>query len=139
MNELALQLMDKCLETKAISLDLGNCGLKDEDFTAGSPVDQALRQCTHLEELTFSTEWANPGRRDVLQSLNKGEQNFFTRLPAGLAALTKLKKLIFAGDEKEEWLVPEIGAVSSLVGLQYLDLSNNQLTGLKEMESLTAL
>jgi hypothetical protein len=31
-------------------LDLGRCGLTDDDFIEGSRLDLALRKCPHLEQ-----------------------------------------------------------------------------------------
>ncbi len=61
MNEptLALDLIIKCFETKEPYLDLGRCGLTDEDFIAGSDLDLALRKCTHLEQLLLSNWWSD--------------------------------------------------------------------------------
>jgi len=56
MNQTALDIINKCYETKDTFLDLGRLGLTDEDFAEGSELDLALGRCTHVKKITFNDE-----------------------------------------------------------------------------------
>src|SRR4051812_36851607 len=112
MNNLALELTFKCYETQDPYLDLGMCGLTDKDFEAGSPLDIALRKCTHLECLILSNswdEWDEGGK--VLEdqysrnySHYESRMNYFnSSLPSAFLELHSLKKLICCGDNIGSW------------------------------------
>jgi len=49
-----LKLIEKSLNTQTPTLDFGRCGLTDTDVAENTPLDIALRQCTHLKTLIKS-------------------------------------------------------------------------------------
>ncbi len=124
---LALSLVQKCLEEKEISLELGNCGLTDEDFEVGSELDFMLRKCIHLEELILSNKWSISGTDVFKRSLNSEKPNRLYNLPPFLSTLTNLKMIICAGDEIKNWGIRNLNFVSNFNDLHYLDLSYNKI------------
>ncbi len=139
MSKLALKLIQECYETKDPYLDLGMCGLRDDDFFEGSPVDKALRRCFHLETFVLSDEWYDFDRKNLVQSFNKGRQpNRFTVLPPALASLENLLILIFAGNENEAWDVRFV-SLPRLTKLRKISLTNNNIEEINGLQSLTSL
>jgi hypothetical protein len=56
----AVALIKKCLANKEPVLNLGNCGLCDEDLSISSEVGQQLAQCAHITKIVLSNreyEW----------------------------------------------------------------------------------
>jgi internalin A len=130
---IANQLIEENLKTKAPNLDLGRCGLTDLSLLP------KLKECTHLTELILSNEWAEFGGTEweLITSSNSGAPNNLRHFPAELKALTSLKVLICGGDWKSRseelrwncWRITEMSVLSSFTQLEYLNLSNNNLSG----------
>ena len=64
-------LIEECLRTNSKILDLGNCGLRNLEILP------ELFECTHIEVLILSNEWAEykNGKWRKLTSKNKGNRN----------------------------------------------------------------
>ena len=143
MNKLALNLTIKCFETKDVYLDLGKCGLNDEDFEGGSDLDVALRKCSHLEHLVLSNswhEWNEKTKRWNRQfSLNTLAENYFTTHPPALEELGNLSSLACCGDDNKTWAISDMAFVQSLPKIVRLNISDNQITELKGLDSLSVL
>jgi len=138
---LASSIIERCLERRHTRLDLGCCGLRD---LLALP---ELFECTHLEELVLSNEWAvykdDKWRR--VTSENSGKRNVLATLPLELSKLTKLKSLVCGGDWKKEngewtrWQIKNIRPLAELRGLMYLNLSNNLIEDASPLEGLKSL
>lgn len=97
----ALSLINKCIKTKSVYLDLGNCGLKDADFSDNSLINNALKKCTHLETLILSKKWfkwAEVSLWDEELSRNNGPSNKLSKIPECIKKFINLKTLILSGD-----------------------------------------
>lgn len=137
----ALTLIMQCLNTKSKRLDIGNCGLQSLDDIP------ELFECTHLEELILSNEWAEyeDGLWKKRDSQNKGYRNKLNSLPRQMQNLKNLRKLYCGGDWNNEtegwnrWEITSTSALAPLVNLEYLNLSNNNLTSLRGLDSLKSL
>lgn len=142
MNELALELTTKCYETKDPCLDLGNCGLRDEDFKEDTPLDIALRKCTHLEKLILSSAWQKWDEVEKKwkgkNSQNKSGINYLNILPSSLLELPNLQELICCG-YKELWGISDASLLQVLTGLRSLDLSYNKISDVSFLQKLTVL
>ena len=86
MNTLALKLITKCYETKDPYLDLGNCGLRDEDFAECSPLDIALGKCIRK---AYKDDWRK--KEKELNDLRKNAQHYFGK---ETEELSKLKAIL---------------------------------------------
>lgn len=138
----ASYLIEECLRTNAKVLDLGNCGLRNLEIIP------ELFECTHIEVLILSNEWAEykNGKWRKLTSKNKGNRNNIKFLPEPMNQLSELKVLVCGGDWNEynnhewnRWGITSLTSISKLKKLEYLNLSNNELTniiGLKKLKSL---
>lgn len=135
-------LIEECLRTNSKILDLGNCGLRNLEILP------ELFECTHIEVLILSNEWAEykNGKWRKLTSKNKGNRNSIKSLPESMNELSELKVLVCGGDWNEynnqewnRWSITSLTSISKLKKLEYLNLSNNELTniiGLKKLKSL---
>ena len=139
MSELALKLIKECYETQNPYLELGNCGLRDEHFVEGSPVDIALRKCIHLESLVLSNEWFKFNTASWIQSKNSGNRNHLTILPAAITGLVDLLHLVCAGDLGGAWNIQDITSLEKLSNLHQLNVSFNKIKILQGIDTLTAL
>ncbi|WP_281867701.1 leucine-rich repeat domain-containing protein [Flavobacterium sp. GSB-24] len=139
---LASFLIEDCIKTNSKILDLGNCGLTDLEIIP------ELFECTHIEVLILSNEWAEykNGKWRKLTSKNKGNRNNIQSLPVSMSEFSELKSLVCGGDWNEynnqkwnRWGITSLAPISKLKKLEYLNLSNNELTniiGLKKLSSL---
>ncbi|MCT4646814.1 MAG: leucine-rich repeat domain-containing protein [Carboxylicivirga sp.] len=139
---IAISLIEDCLKNNLKRLDLGNCGLKNLE------VIPELFECTHIEELILSNEWADyeNGKWKKWTSDNKGEKNCILSLPDSISELSELRILICGGDwNKNEgntwnrWGITSLGPVTRLSELEYLNLSNNKLTSIIGLNKLVNL
>ena len=137
MNQIALDIINNCYETKDTFLDLGLLELTDEDFIPGSRLDLALGKCTHVEKIVFSDEWLeiDPQNQELLkiESSNPLGSNFFFNYPPSIIKLNKLSMLIFAGDPIDPWGIESLDFIEHFKNINTLDLSCNKI---KEIECL---
>jgi GTPase SAR1 family protein len=135
-------LIEQCLKTNSKILDLGNCGLRDLEIIP------ELFECTHIEELILSNEWAEykNGKWRKLTSKNKGNRNNIQSLPESMNKFSELKILVCGGDWNEynnqnwnRWGITSLASISKLKKLEYLNLSNNELTNIIGLRRLTSL
>lgn len=138
---LASSLIEHSLMNSSKVLDLGNCGLRDLDIPE-------LFECTHLEKLILSNEWAEfeNGKWKQCTSSNEGKRNCIQSLPDSIRELSELKVLICGGDwkgyKKDEWNrwgITSLASVANLKQLEFLNLSNNKLTSIIGLSKLTNL
>ena len=143
MDKLALDLTIKCFETQDPYLDLGMCGLTDEDFIVGSPLDLALRKCTHIEEFVLSNIWydwkSETGAREERHSVNNLSKNYFTIHPPAFEELHNLSSLTCGGDTYRPWLISDITFVNGFKKIKRLNISCNRIIRLKSLNALTTL
>nr|WP_314498884.1 COR domain-containing protein [uncultured Chryseobacterium sp.] len=136
---IAGEIIEECLRTKSLKLDLGNCGLTDLS------VIPELFECTHIETLILSNEWAvyKENKWKDVKSLNKGKKNNIQFIPNDIVNLKELKNLICGGDwysyDKDRWGIQKLGLLTSLQKLEYLNVSNNKLTNLSGLNKLQNL
>lgn len=141
MFELATQLIAENIKTNNPYLDLGNCGLKGTEEELYKP----LRNTTHLETLTFSSEWWEYDKRinDFMPkySQNTENSNQLEKIPDNLPP--NLKRLLLAANTQGAyWAITDFSSIGNLKQLQVLDLSNNKVPdisfvkNLKNLESL---
>lgn len=135
----AISLVEECLAFQLKTLDLGNCGLID---LTNIP---ELFECTHLETLILSNEWSEYKNEKWRKrtSKNRGGKNNIQFLPDLLSELTELRTLICGGDwnkyddEKwDRWAISDLSPVTRLEKLEYLNLSNNNITSIKGLNEL---
>jgi len=135
-------LIEACLENRSKKLDIGNCGLRD------LAVIPELFECTHLEELILSNEWAvyQDETWQKEKSNNKGIPNSISVIPESISQLKELRTLICGGDwnvsknkKWNRWGISTLGPITKLTKLEYLNISNNQLTGLTGLNRLASL
>lgn len=135
-------LIEECLKTKSKKLDIGNCGLRD------LTVIPELFECTHLEELILSNEWAvyknETWQRET--SNNKGNPNNISVIPDSIGQLSELKILIcgggwnvFQNKKWDRWGISTLAPITKLKKLEQLNISNNRLTSLTGLNKLTSL
>lgn len=136
----ATSLIYDCLKNKIKKLDIGNCGISNLNDIP------ELFECTQLEELILSNEWARfeEGKWKKYTSANNGEKNKLDHLSSKLGELTNLKMLICGGDWNEgknskPWMIQDTSSISKLHKLEYLNLSNNKITSLKGFKNLKKL
>lgn len=143
--KLANHLIDECIENKNKKLDLGCCGLTDLTLIP------KLFECVHLEELILSNTYPEFDKNkrvwNRIDSSNTGLKNNLIGIPKNIIKLKNLKILIAGGDWKDEYgwnrgRIRELGAVTGLKNLEYLNLSNNiikKITSLKKLSALKVL
>jgi internalin A len=142
VKDLAARRIQQCLEIHDTYLDIGNCGLTDESFKEGNEIDRLLKQCTHVETLILSSKWYDYEKREWITSKNTKDPNILSLLPNAVSFCKALKKLVCTGGANPEqlsWKIRDITLLAQLSFITYLDLSYNQLTEIKGLESLTAL
>lgn len=137
---LASELIWENLRMKSKVLDLGNCGLTDFFHIP------QLFQCSHLEELVLSNEWAEfeNGKWKKRTSNNSGPINILNELPKEISKLKNLRRLVCGGnwrdgDHWDRWGIKTIHPLLKLGKLEYLNLSNNHLQGLTGLGDLKSL
>jgi hypothetical protein len=122
----ALELIDKCRETGALTLDLGNCGLSDTDWEPGGSLDTALRKCTHLLSLTLSNSTIAFFTGQRRRSTNQGVPNRLSAIPSAVNALKSLESLYCNGEPELSWGIQAVQL--ELPILKELDLSWNRIS-----------
>ena len=117
MSELARQLITKNLEEKNPYLDLGNCGLTDDNFP-----EEIIQLVDHLETLSLASVWyeydSEKARWIEKRSKNKEESNRFDKMPEVLKDLRHLQSLNLRSTE-----IMNIPSLQGLKKLQSLDQS----------------
>lgn len=132
------------LYTEEETLNLGNCGITD---LSRFPL---LYECTHLETLILSNEWAiydHGWDREI--SKNDNLPNNIFHVPLEFSKLQNLEHLIIGGDWNSKknkfwnrWRIRNFSIFNKLSKLKYLNLSNNLIRGninlskLKQIEIL---
>ncbi|NII28753.1 TIR domain-containing protein [Pseudoflavitalea sp. X16] len=139
MSNQALELIHKCYENKSTELDLGNCGLTNEDFIEGDLIDTELRKCKHLQSLVLSNKWWNYRLNKWVYSKNQGDANRLTVAPSCLADLIEISTLICAGDGNREWSIRSLSDTYNFKKLSYLNLSNNKIKEISWIRQLSSL
>jgi GTPase SAR1 family protein len=126
---------------KNLKLDLGKSNL-----TSLLEIPE-LFECTHLETLIISNEWAEfrneKWHREVSENLN-GNNNI-GMVPFEFEKLTNLKVLIAGGDwniNKKKWIswrVFDISPLMNLTKLEYVNFSNNLIYKIPNLSNLVNL
>jgi GTPase SAR1 family protein len=141
LTEVAKKIED-CRKRQTEYLDLGNLGIVDL-----SKIPE-LFECVHLKVLILSNEWAqySNGQWSHKKSQNTGSRNRLRSLPNQIARLQNLEVLICGGDwsenaddENHRWEIKNIGVLTKLKKLKYLNLSNNMLKSLKGLNKMSEL
>jgi Leucine-rich repeat (LRR) protein len=131
MSQLARQLIEENLRTRATYLDLGRCGLNGTE-----PELELLAECGHLETLVFANEWwefdETTERWMEKKSFNCDNNNLLEVIPDVLPP--GLSNLILRGQR-----LTEIKPLASLTQLVKLGLSDNQVINLEPLAKLTSL
>jgi internalin A len=128
----AKELINKCQKSQNNYLDLGNCGITDLNDLP------ELFDCIHLETLILSNKWWNHKEDKPSESRNTGKENYLHSLPAKIANLRNLTKLIICGGFYG-WEISDIRFLSNLKQLKYLDLTFNKTHDLHYLENLISL
>ena len=135
MSELALKLIREAKQKRLTRLDLGKCGLTE--------IPEELFELTWLEELVLSNVWWEwneiVNRRRLRQSNNLGKINVISELPQGFNKLTRLKKLVAAGTQQDQWEIQDLSPLMGLTNLLQLNLSQNQVSELSALSGLRNL
>ena len=117
------KLIKKCKKTQNPYLDLGKCEITDLNELP------ELFECIHLEALILSNSWRENDIRK--ESSNKGENNILFSIPEEISNLKKLTHLIL-GDWESSWRISDYSFLEKMTGLQFLDLSRNQIKEIPE-------
>lgn len=142
MNNYALALIKKCLETKSTFLDLGKCALVDEDFTETSVINIALSECTQLKKLILSNYWFiwfYDGTKVIAQSQNESHDNKLTVSPSSLSLLVHLEELIWGDIKTREWGITDLSFLNQIKNIRRIDLSFQKIENIKPIENLHSL
>jgi len=131
------KLIQDCIDEHATYLDIGKCGLRDEDLVEGSLLGNLLAQCTHLETLILSN--LRNENNKVIASQNKFEYNTFEKPIYVISNLTSLKKLVCCGNLGSIWRIDTINFLAPLKNLIDLDFRHNSLHDLDGFENLASL
>ncbi|MCB0839815.1 MAG: hypothetical protein KDD99_24260, partial [Bacteroidetes bacterium] len=130
MSELARRLIAENLSTKNPYLDLGRCGLTDDNFP------EEITQLTHLETLVLSNEWVvfdeEKFNWELKKSENKGLFNHFRGIPDVVTELGQLKGL-FYGDSEGRNRLGEPEVLGRFENLEALGLHNVDLEKLEPL------
>ncbi len=130
MSNLALQRIAENKRTKALSLDLGNCGLNN--------LPPQIKQLDWLEELILSNEFWDPDKNEWVVNVNKGPKNRRIILSTLIHKLTNLKRLYINGDRRSSWQV-NLTHIDKLSNLEYLDCSQSKISNFGVLASLPKL
>jgi small GTP-binding protein len=128
----AKTLIKLCQQTQNSYLDLGNCRITNLNDLP------ELFECTHLKTLILSNEWWDYEKKKDSKSRNTGKENHLHSLPAKIANLKNLTKLILSG-RYNGWEISDISFLSKLNKLKYLNLSNNKIHDIHYLKKLTGL
>ncbi|KAA5534924.1 TIR domain-containing protein [Taibaiella lutea] len=141
--DLANSIIDECYVAGSKTIDLGFCGITD---LTRFP---QLFQCTHLEELILSNEYANYNDnswyRVVSSNANIGYPNNIFRIPNKLKLLKNLKRIYCSGDWKTEdgkwnrWRLRYFRIFTKLTQLEFLNVSNNEVNNIYRLDLLQNL
>ncbi|RDI14501.1 leucine-rich repeat domain-containing protein [Flavobacterium sp. AG291] len=139
-NAHAAELIKENLKEKKKLLDLGNCNI--QHFIGL----EELAECKHVEELILSNEWAERNSQGWyrITSKNKNKPNVINRIPHEISSLINLKKLILGGNwntdkQKSKWKIRDVSDLLGLKNLIHLNISNNNLSNIETLKSLTKL
>ena len=128
MSDLALQLIAENKRTRAIFLDLGNCGL--------TRIPAEVGELVWLESLSLASRWYEWDGRDWKrrESRNAGWNNEGLTDLVPLAGLSALQTLIVSGTR-----VRNLAPLTHLSALQTLDVAGTLVTDLAPLADLTPL
>jgi small GTP-binding protein len=131
----ARKLIEECKDTKNTYLDLRNCEITDLNELPD------LFKCEHLETLILGDEreWNYEGRYENNRSCNYSENNKIYSIPQNISVFKKLTKLNMGGSYSYPRKLLDVSFLSSLTGLQYLNLENNQISDISFLSNLTCL
>ncbi|MGB8193138.1 MAG: leucine-rich repeat domain-containing protein, partial [Chitinophagaceae bacterium] len=129
----AIAKVKHCLESKAGYLYLDHLGLKDADFEEGTQLDELLKQCTHIEDLSVT----NHTMRDEV--ISPEQKNRLNKIPAAFRSLTKLKRLMCGGEPEDVWGIQDVSLLGEIPMLEELVLNCNQISSLKSLSKLPNL
>lgn len=136
MSELALELVEKCLEFKMEYLDLSKCNLSDEDFRQHTLLRKVLDKCIHLKVLDISSNYFT--KCDFLDNLSYLHSIYITNNKLStLTGLEKAPKLKYLYAQTNELIT--LDGLEKLQKLQKLFLSRNRIKSIEEIESLIGL
>jgi Leucine-rich repeat (LRR) protein len=138
MSKIALELINRCLDTQDKNLDLGHCGLTDDDFESGTQVDIALRKCKHLNVLILSDLVFNYAEGKWISS-RRGNHNYLTKGPVAINELQDLLVLECACNQGAGWQITDTFFVSQLSRLVYLNLRGNNINNSKGLKNLSSI
>lgn len=145
MSELALQLIAENQRTKNPFLDLGNCGLEDDDFISDTIISESLLKCKHIESINLANRWYNYNKkissweyqstkndywsvvvRNKLPSSFYGV-NLISKIPSLLSKLPKLNKIIASYLYRDSGISLSLNNLSEFAGLKELYISENNI------------
>ncbi len=148
MSKLAQRRIEENKKTRAIFLDLGNCGLTE--------VPARIGELVWLEELSFSSEWWDGG--ELKKTQNTGPDNNISRLTpsvskrnavklwvTGAAAnnpfsqLINLKRLWLMGNLGNRFDLTDLSPLDGLPGLQTLEVPYTKVADLSPLAALKNL
>jgi len=119
----ARTLIQECLKTKDIYLDIGNCGITDLDDLP------ELFECVHLETLIVSNKWYDIDNNKNIQSKNIGKENKLDVISNNIENLKNLKKL-YLGGYISTWNISDISMLKHLNQLKTLNIGSNKISNL---------
>ncbi|ESU19040.1 hypothetical protein FCR2A7T_24540 [Flavobacterium cauense R2A-7] len=122
-------------------LDIGKCNL-----TSLYEVPE-LFQCNHIKTLIISNEWGEfrNGKWHKAGSENRGGKNNFGIIPAEIIKLKNLNTFIAGGDWNTDgikgtgWRIKELGFLTKLTKLKYINFSNNRVDKIPSLSQLLDL
>ncbi|SFE40088.1 C-terminal of Roc, COR, domain [Chitinophaga sp. CF118] len=138
--ERALRIIEQCqIEQEAI-LDLGNCGLVDNDFIEDGALDKKLQSCSHVKKFILSSIWRKPNSNlEKEKSRNVGRPNKMSKLPNCVLHFIKLESIICCGTSDQPWDITDLSLLQKLPYLSHIDFSYNKIESLYFIKHNSAL
>jgi GTPase SAR1 family protein len=130
----ACDIIEKCFLAKNPILDLGNCGLVDDDFIQGGTLDRYLQSCDHITTFILSSEWHEFGpsyKRE--KSSNIGTGNKITKIPDCVASFSLLQSIICCGTQSAPWSIKDLSLLEELPYLSEINFAYNRLLSLSSI------
>lgn len=132
MSELAKKLIAENKRTKAKSLDLGRCGLRD--------FPKELFELEWLEKLVMCDEYWDYDKNIWVNSSNHGKTNGLWKIDERIQKLFNLEQLYIGGSSyHDRWLITDITILGTLSNLKVLYLSSNAIQDISHLQYIKNL
>lgn len=131
--DIARKKIEREMSERSEEIDLSGCGLTDWP--------EELFQMDWLKSLTITNRDTNDGQENIGGQTDPSPNGpkGIRFLHEGLVQLQKLELLHIGGDYNFSWNISDIGILSKLKKLHFLNLSYNRISNIEPLDSLTQL